>query len=76
MKSSDDPVVMRLLGTHRGWGSYLRLEDTWAANVIAAVGSYGEMYERDLGSRSVMKLERGMNNLWSKGGVMVAAPMR
>ena len=75
-KKSEDPVVMRLLGTHRGWGQYLRLDDGWAANVIGAVGNYGEMYERDLGAGSVMKLDRGPNNLWSKGGLMIAAPMR
>jgi general L-amino acid transport system substrate-binding protein len=76
MKKSDDLIVMRLLGTNRGWGQFLGLDDAWAANVIEAVGNYGEMFERDLGSRSVMKLDRGANHLWTKGGLMYSWPMR
>jgi general L-amino acid transport system substrate-binding protein len=76
MHNSEDPVVMRLLGTQKGYGQYLSLDDAWAAHVIAAVGNYGEMYERDLGSGSVMKLARGVNNLWTKGGLMYAEPIR
>ncbi len=76
MQKSDDPLVMRLLGTQRGYGQYLGLEDGWASNVITAVGNYGEVFERDLGSGSRMKLERGENRLWQKGGVMVGAPIR
>jgi general L-amino acid transport system substrate-binding protein len=76
MKSSTDPVVMRLLGTQRGYGQYLALDDAWAAHVIQSVGNYGEMFERDLGSKSVMKLDRGANHLWTKGGLMYSWPMR
>jgi general L-amino acid transport system substrate-binding protein len=76
MKSSDDPIVMRLLGTHRGYGQYLLLDDAWAAHVIEAVGNYGEIYERDLGLGSAMKLPRGANNLWTQGGLMYAMPIR
>jgi general L-amino acid transport system substrate-binding protein len=76
MKMSEDPLIARLLGTHRGYGQYLGLDDQWAARVIAAVGNYGEMYDRDLGSGSVMKLDRGANNLWTHGGLMYASPMR
>ena len=76
MKKSDDPVVMRLLGTHRGYGQYLPLRDGWAADVIEAVGNYGEIFERDLGAASAMKLARGPNNLWTQGGLIYALPIR
>jgi general L-amino acid transport system substrate-binding protein len=76
MKKSDDMVVRRLVGTERGYGQYLGLDDEWAARVIEAVGNYGEMFERDLGSGSVMKLDRGANNLWTHGGLMYALPIR
>jgi len=76
MKKSDDPVIRRLLGVQRGYGQFIGLDDAWAARVIEAVGNYGETFERDLGSRSVMKLPRGPNNLWTQGGLMYALPMR
>src|SRR5208337_1972496 len=76
MKKSDDVVIRRLLGIQRGYGQLLGLDDAWAARVIEAVGNYGEMFERDLGSGSVMKLPRGPNNLWTQGGLMYALPMR
>lgn len=75
-KKSDDLIVQRLLGTQRGYGQYLGLDDAWAAHVIEAVGNYGEIFERDLGSQSVMRLNRGANNLASHGGLMVAMPIR
>jgi len=76
MKKSDDEVIRRLVGVHRGYGQYVGLDDDWAARVIEAVGNYGEMFERDLGSGSVMKLPRGANNLWTQGGLMYALPIR
>lgn len=76
MKKSCDPVVQRLLGTHHGWGQFLGLDDDWAARAIQGVGNYGELFERDLGSGSPMKLDRGINNLWTHGGLMYANPMR
>ncbi len=76
MKASEDPVVMRLLGTQKGYGGYLGLSDTWAAGVIGSVGNYGELFERDLGAGSLMKLERGENNLAGKGGLMYSSPIR
>jgi len=75
-KSAHDPVIERLLGTHKGWGGFLSLDDAWAPHMIEAVGNYGELYERTLGSNSLMHLPRGANNLWTNGGLMVAAPMR
>jgi general L-amino acid transport system substrate-binding protein len=76
MKKSDDPVIRRLLGVQRGYGQFLGLDDAWAAHVIEAVGNYGEMFSRDLGSGSVMKLPRGTNSLWTQGGLIYALPMR
>jgi hypothetical protein len=66
----------RLLGVQRGYGQFLGIDDAWAAHVIEAVGNYAEMFERDLGSSSVMKLARGPNNLWTHGGLMYALPIR
>ena len=76
MEKSDDEVIRRLLGVHRGYGQPIGLDDAWAARVIEAVGNYGEMYERDLGSGSAMKLPRGTNKLWTQGGLMYALPIR
>ncbi|MGA2171131.1 MAG: transporter substrate-binding domain-containing protein [Terracidiphilus sp.] len=76
MEKSGDPVIQRLLGVQRGYGQYLSLDDAWAARVIEAVGNYGEMFERDLGAGSVMKLPRGPNGLWTQGGLMYALPLR
>jgi general L-amino acid transport system substrate-binding protein len=76
MMKSDDPIVARLLGVQRGYGQYLGLDDAWAARVIEAVGNYGEIFERDLGPGSVMKLPRGPNNLWTQGGLIYALPVR
>jgi len=76
MKKSEDPVIQRLLGTHRGYGSYLGLRDGWAADVIEAVGNYGEIFEHDLGASSAMKLPRGPNSLWTQGGLMYPLPLR
>jgi general L-amino acid transport system substrate-binding protein len=76
MKKSDDMVIRRLLGVQRGYGQLIGLDDAWAARVIEAVGNYGEIFERDLGSGSVMKLDRGANRLWTQGGLMYALPIR
>jgi general L-amino acid transport system substrate-binding protein len=76
MKKSNDPVIQRLLGVQRGYGQFLSLDDAWAARVLEAVGNYGELFERDLGQGSVMRLPRGANNLWTRGGLMYALPLR
>jgi len=76
MKKRDDMLVQRLLGTHKGWGTFLGLDDDWACRAIEAVGNYGEIFERDLGSHSPMKLDRGLNNLSSHGGLIYSNPIR
>ncbi|MEM9604516.1 MAG: amino acid ABC transporter substrate-binding protein [Pseudomonadota bacterium] len=67
-----NPKVARLLGASPGMGERLGLRDTWAREMIAAMGNFGEIYERNLGAESPYKLERGLNNLWSHGGVLYA----
>jgi general L-amino acid transport system substrate-binding protein len=76
MKTGADPSVLRLLGVRRGYGQYVGLDDGWVARVLEAVGNYGEMFERDLGSGSSMRLARGVNNLWTHGGLMYGVPIR
>ena len=73
---SKDPVVMRILGTSEDTGKLLGLDKDWAYRAIKAVGNYGEIFERNVGPKSPLKLPRGSNNLWSKGGLMYAPPVR
>ena len=54
----------------------MALDNKWAYNAIKAVGNYGEMFERNLGQGSPLKLPRGKNELWSRGGLMYSAPIR
>ena len=74
--NSKDPVVQRILGTSEDTGKLLGLDKDWAYRAIKAVGNYGEIFERNVGPRSVLKLPRGANNLWSKGGLIYAPPVR
>ncbi|MEM8957981.1 MAG: amino acid ABC transporter substrate-binding protein [Pseudomonadota bacterium] len=67
-----NPRVARLLGSEPGMGERLGLRDTWAREMIAEVGNFAEIYDRNLGSESPYKLDRGLNNLWSHGGVLYA----
>jgi general L-amino acid transport system substrate-binding protein len=67
--------VQRLLGIEPGYGKFLGVDDDWAVNIIKAVGNYGESFERNVGSASKLKLERGLNALWSKGGLQYAPPV-
>lgn len=75
-KQSKNPAVQRLLGTQEGIGKAFGLDDAWAARVIAAVGNYGEVYDRNLGPGTPLKLERGLNALWSNGGLMYSSPVQ
>lgn len=76
MKSSQDPNIQRLLGVAPGFGKALGLPEDWAFQVIRQVGNYGESFERHLGSDSPIRLDRGLNNLWTRGGLMYALPLR
>jgi general L-amino acid transport system substrate-binding protein len=74
--TSTDPVVMRMLGTSEDTGKLLGLDKDWAYRAIKATGNYGEIFERNVGPNSALGLPRGVNNLWSKGGIMYAPPIR
>ncbi len=76
MKSSTNPNVGRLLGTEPGQGKNLGLNDTWAYNIVKQVGNYGEMFERNVGAGSPLGISRGLNALWTKGGLQYAPPVR
>ncbi len=77
MKTSTDPVVQRLLGLgNEDTGKLLGLKKDWLANAIKVSGNYGESFERNVGSQSSIKLPRGSNNLWNKGGLMYSPPLR
>ena len=77
MKSSTDPVVQRMLGGGgEDTGKLLGLDKEWLARAIKAVGNYGESFERNVGPKTPLNLPRGVNNLWNKGGLMYAYPIR
>jgi general L-amino acid transport system substrate-binding protein len=76
MLKSEDPTVKRLLGVTPGMGKSLNLDEKWAYNFIKQVGNYGEVFDRNVGKDSPLKLERGLNDLWTKGGLMYAMPVR
>ncbi len=70
------PEVMRLVGTEGNYGEQLGLTKDWVVRIIRHVGNYGEMYERNIGEKSKLKIPRGMNQLWNAGGVQYAPPVR
>jgi general L-amino acid transport system substrate-binding protein len=75
--SSTNPSVMRILGTgNEDTGKLLGLDKEWAYRAIKAVGNYGEQFERHVGPKTPIQLPRGINNLWTKGGVLYAPPIR
>jgi len=75
-KSSTDPEIQRMLGVVPGMGKALHLSNAWAYNIIKQVGNYGEIFDRNVGKDSALKLDRGLNALWTKGGLMYAMPIR
>jgi general L-amino acid transport system substrate-binding protein len=76
MLSSTDPNIKRLLGVTPGLGAALGLDDRWAYTIIKQVGNYGESFDRNVGAGSQLKLPRGLNALWTQGGLMYAMPFR
>ncbi len=73
---SQKPEVMRLVGTTGDFGAEIGLADAWAANIIRAVGNYGEVFDRNLGAKSPLAIPRGLNQLWNAGGIQYAPPIR
>ena len=76
MKKSNNPEVLRLLGVEGKQGEQLGVGADWAYNIVTQVGNYGEVYERHVGIKTPLMLERGLNQLWSKGGLLYAPPFR
>ncbi|SFJ06600.1 amino acid ABC transporter substrate-binding protein [Aerobium aerolatum] len=78
MKGSDNPEIKRVLGQEpeSKIGSMLGLENDWIVKVVGGVGNYGEVFERNIGQESPLKIARGLNQLWTKGGVQYAPPVR
>ena len=76
MTKSEDPSIKRMLGVTPGMGKALGLDEKWAYNAIKVVGNYGEIFERHLGPETPIGFERGLNNLWTKGGLIYAMPIR
>jgi general L-amino acid transport system substrate-binding protein len=82
MKASPNPEIKRLLGvknddgTASGFGTGIGLSEEWVVQIIKGVGNYGEVFERNLGESTTLKIARGKNALWSKGGLQYAPPIR
>lgn len=75
-RSSTSPSIQRFVGTGEDMGKLLGLDKTWSLRIVKAVGNYGEIYERNVGTKSLLKLPRGPNKLWSQGGLMYVPPIR
>ena len=76
LADSTNPVVQRLLGKTGDFGKLMGLDNAWAVNIVKQVGNYAESYERNVGMGSPLKLPRGLNALWSQGGLMYPVPFR
>jgi general L-amino acid transport system substrate-binding protein len=76
MKTSTDPVVMRIVGSSEDMGKLLGLDKDWLVRAIKTTGNYGEIFDRNVGAKSPLNLPRGLNNLWNKGGIQYAPPIR
>jgi len=74
--SSTNPEIKRFVGTEGNFGEQLGLPKDWAVQIIKQVGNYGESFERNVGSGSPLKIDRGLNRLWTKGGIQYAPPIR
>ena len=73
---SKDAETQRLLGVKGKLGATLGLDNDWAYRVIKQIGNYGEVFERNLGADSPLKLARGLNNIWTKGGLLYSPPFK
>ena len=76
MKSSDNPSIKRLLGTEGDFGTPMGLTAEWAYNIIKGVGNYGEIFDRNVGPDTPLGIARGINALWTKGGLQYGPPIR
>lgn len=74
--NDNNPVVKRLLGVEGGFGAMLGLDDDWAYSVIKQVGNYGELFSQNIGDASGLNIQRGLNALWTRGGLQYGHPVR
>jgi general L-amino acid transport system substrate-binding protein len=76
MKKSTNPAIRRLLGIEGKFGENMGVSNDWAYNIIKQVGNYGESFDRNVGPKTPLGISRGVNALWSKGGIQYAPPLR
>ena len=76
MLKSDNPTIKRILGVTPGMGKALGVDEKWVYNVVKQVGNYGESFERNVGKDTPLKIDRGLNKLWTQGGLQYAPPIR
>ena len=76
MLKSKDPIVQRFLGVSAGNGKALGLDEKWAYNIVKKLGNYGEIFERNVGINTRLGLKRGLNALWTQGGLMYSPPFK
>jgi general L-amino acid transport system substrate-binding protein len=72
----ENPELKRVLGTDGNFGEQLGLSKDWVVRIVKAVGNYGEVFDRNVGAGSPLGINRGLNNLWNKGGLQYAPPIR
>ena len=76
MVKSDNPRIKRLLGVDGNFGQMLGLQADWAYRILKFVGNYDDVFQRNLGEKSPLKIKRGLNALWTKGGLLYAPPIQ
>jgi len=76
MKSSDNPEIKRLLGVEGDYGQQLGVGNDWVVSIVKGVGNYGEAFDRNVGPDTPLGIARGLNALWTKGGLQYAPPVR
>lgn len=76
LKESTNPVIKRLLGIEGSLGKHFGLTNEWSYNIIKQVGNYEESFEKNLGANTPFNIDRGINKLWNKGGILYVPPMR
>jgi general L-amino acid transport system substrate-binding protein len=76
MLKSDNPSIKRILGVTPGMGKALGVDEAWVVNIVKQVGNYGESFDRNVGMGSTLKIDRGLNKLWTQGGLQYSPPIR
>jgi general L-amino acid transport system substrate-binding protein len=75
-QKSNQPEIRRLVGAEGAYGEQIGLTKDWVVRIVKHVGNYGEVYERNVGTGSKLGISRGLNRLWTKGGIQYAPPIR